>query len=94
MTGSGEESGGGGPRRFLVGCLLMIPGFFGGGMIGAAVAKVVGQLQRCKPPEGFPACNLEPYRFGGGVVGALLLGGMVIWRLRPREAAASYSVRG
>jgi hypothetical protein len=79
----GQEPAGGGSRRFLVGCLLMIPGFFGGGMIGAAVAKVVGQLRRCTPPEGFPACNLEPFLFTGGIAGALLLGGLVIWRLRP-----------
>ena len=60
----------------------MIPGFFGGGMMGVAVAKVVGQLRRCTPPEGFPACNFEPYLWTGTMGGALLLAGVVTWRLR------------
>ncbi len=84
----------GGPRRFLVGCFLLIPGFFGGGMIGAAVATVVSRLQRCTPPEGLPACNLEPFLFIGGVVGALLLSGVAIWRLRPRKLTTWHSERG
>ncbi len=87
MTEPRRERAAGGPGRFLVGCVLMIPGFFGGGMIGAAVAAMIGRLRRCTPPEGLPACNLEPFLFVGGIVGAVLLGGVVIWRLRPRKAA-------
>ena len=61
---------------------MMVPGFFGGGMIGALVAKVVGSMRECAPPEGLPACDLSSYVVPGGLIGIVLLPALVIWRLR------------
>ncbi len=67
--------------RYLVGCWLAIVGYFAGGMMAVAVAKLVGQLQRCTPPQDFPACNFETYFRVGTAVGMLLLPGVVTWRM-------------
>lgn len=65
-----------------VGCLTAIVGFFGGGMIAALVAKVVGTMQGCKPPEGFPACNTWSFVLPGALFGALALPTAAVRRLR------------
>ena len=65
-----------------VGCLTFFGGFFGGGMIAAFVAKVVGGLQRCRPENDLPACNLWSYVVPGALIGAVLLPTVAIWRLR------------
>jgi hypothetical protein len=66
-----------------VGCLLSIPGFFGGGMIGMAIAKMVDGVTGCVPPEGgWPACNGGLYLLVGALIGFVLLPGVVVWRLR------------
>ena len=80
--------------RYLIGCWLAIVGYFAGGMIAVAIAKLVGQLQGCSPPEGFPACNFETYLRVGTVIGMLLLPGIVIWRLWHSDAARRNSERG
>ena len=67
---------------------MAVPGFFAGGMIGVAMAKVVGQLRRCVPAEGLPACDYQWFLLAGGVIGALLLPAVIIWRLRRSSAAA------
>jgi hypothetical protein len=70
-----------------VGCLTVTVGFFGGGMIAALVAKIVGSARGCIPPEGFPACNIWSFVLPGALVGALVLPAAAIWRLRQSRAA-------
>ena len=65
-----------------VGCLTVTVGFFGGGMIAALVAKVVGSAQGCKPPDGFPACNIWSFVLPGALLGAIVLPAAAIRRLR------------
>jgi len=65
-----------------VGCVTTVVGFFGGGMIAALVAKFVGMVQGCRPPEGFPACDTWSYVLPGALIGAGLLPTMAIRRLR------------
>ncbi len=76
------------PPRFAIGCLLLFPGFFGGGMIGALVARIVTSFRRCVPPEGFPACDIWMFVLPASVIGGLTLSTVVIWRLRRRDDAA------
>jgi hypothetical protein len=56
-----------------VGCLTAPAGFFGGGMLGVAIGMIVGNFQRCVPPEGLPICNMERYLWPGALLGLLLL---------------------
>ena len=70
------------PKGLLIGCLMMVPGFFGGGMVGALVAKVVGSMRECAPPEGYPACDVWSFVVPGGLIGIVLLPSLVLWRLR------------
>ena len=69
-----------------VGCLTFVVGFFGGGMMAALVAKVVGSARGCIPIEGFPACNTWSFVLPGAVLGAILLPAVSIWRLRQSRA--------
>jgi hypothetical protein len=80
--------------RYLVALPLAIVGYFSGGMIGVAVAKAVGGFNGCTPPEGFPACNFEPYLQVGSLVGLLILPGFLIWRLWQSGTANRHSQRG
>ena len=68
-------------RNMGVGCLTAVAGFFSGGMIGVFIAKVVGSIQRCEPPQGVPACNWPVYAVIGMGVGVLTLPSLVMWRL-------------
>jgi hypothetical protein len=68
-----------------VGCLTTASGFFGGGMIAALVAKVVGSARGCVPPEGFPACNLWSFVLPGAIIGMIFLPVMAIRRMRRAE---------
>jgi hypothetical protein len=72
-----------------VGCFTMVIGFFGGGMIAALVAKVVGAARGCVPPEGFPACNTWSFVLPGAFIGAVGLPTAAIWRLRAGRARAA-----
>jgi hypothetical protein len=75
-------------RNIGVGCVTTVAGFFSGGMIGVLVAKFVGSMQGCRPPEGLPACNWWVYAGIGAVVGALTLPVLALTRLsraRPSE---------
>lgn len=65
-----------------VGCLTMTVGFFGGGMIAALVAKIAGSVQGCKPPEGFPACNIWSFVLPGALLGAVILPAAAVHKLR------------
>jgi hypothetical protein len=72
-------------RNIGVGCVTTVAGFFSGGMIAVLVAKFVGSMQGCKPPEGLPACNWWVYAGIGAVAGALTLPVLALARLsRPR----------
>ena len=73
-----------------VGCLTAPIGFFGGGMIAVLIAKIVGGLQHCNAPEGFPACNTFEFLFPGALVGMVSLPLLSVWRLRVgRKKAAT-----
>jgi hypothetical protein len=73
-------------RNIGVGCITTMAGFFSGGMIAVLMAKFVGSMQGCKPPEGLPACNWWVYAGIGAVVGALTLPVLALRRLsRPRS---------
>jgi hypothetical protein len=65
-----------------VGCLTIPIGFFGGGMIAVLAAKIVGAVQRCTPPQGFPACNTWDFLWTGALIGVLGVPTMAILRLR------------
>jgi hypothetical protein len=69
-------------------------GFFSGGMIGVLVGKVVGMARRCVPPEGLPACDWHWFMFVGGVVGAISLPSLTLWRLRRPAAPVNDQDRG
>lgn len=60
-------------RNVGIGCVMTFAGFFGGGMIAVLIAKMVGSLQGCKPPEGLPACNWWVYAGIGALIGAVTL---------------------
>ena len=80
--------------RYLIGCWFAVVGYFAGGMIGVAIAKLVGQLRRCPPPKDFPAGDFETYLWVGGLNGGLLLPGVIVWRLWPSDAARRRAQRG
>ena len=65
-----------------VGCLTVPIGFFGGGMIAVLIAKVVGGLQNCTPPEGLPACNTWEFLYTGALIGLVGLPVLSVLRLR------------
>ena len=63
------------------GCFSAIAGFFGGGMIAVMIAKVVGSVRGCKPPDGLPACDWGHYAIVGMLVGVVALPLLSIMRL-------------
>jgi hypothetical protein len=65
-----------------VGCLTLPVGFFGGGMIAVLIAKIVGAVTGCIPPEGFPACATWDFLLPGALIGSVGLPTMAILRLR------------
>ncbi|HJU89603.1 MAG TPA: hypothetical protein VJ672_09430 [Gemmatimonadaceae bacterium] len=67
--------------RYLVAVWFAIVGYFAGGMMGVAIAKIVGSLQRCTPADGFPACNFEMYLQVGSLFGLVSLPALIVWRL-------------
>lgn len=57
---------------FGVGCITLVSGFFGGGMIAVLIAKVVGAAQGCTPdPETGAPCNWFNYMLTGAVIGCI-----------------------
>jgi hypothetical protein len=75
-------------RILPLGCLMTVAGFFSGAMIAVLVAKVRGALIHCQPVSAdLPACDWQNFAGVGGVLGALSLPSLVLWRLRtPRRA--------
>jgi uncharacterized membrane protein len=78
------------PNRFAIGCLLFLPGFFGGAMIALLVGMVIDRITGCVPPGsaagGATVCGWERYATIGGVLGVVLLESVVLWRLRRSSA--------
>ena len=68
------------------GCFSAVAGFFGGGMIAVLVAKVVGSVRGCQPPEGLPACDWGHYAIVGMIAGVVILPLVSITRLKSRRA--------
>jgi hypothetical protein len=83
----------GGTPRYAIGCLFAIPGFFAGGMIGAAAAKIVGSVRGCTPPQGFPACDIWSFVLPCGVIGGLSLAVAIVLRLRSDRDASDPTER-
>ncbi len=67
------------------GCFSAVAGFFGGGMMMVLVAKMVGSVRGCQPPEGIPACNWGEYAMVGMIAGVVLLPMVSIYRLTRRR---------
>ncbi|HET7553415.1 MAG TPA: hypothetical protein VFK04_19125 [Gemmatimonadaceae bacterium] len=80
-------------RAVGIGCLMAVPGFFGGGMIAVAVGRLVESVTGCTPPEGLPACHTGLYLLVGGLTGLVLLPTVVVWRLRRRSRTTGNSER-
>ena len=77
-----SDTGGGKLKRAAgIGCLMAIPGFFGGGMIAVALGRLVETVTGCTPPEGLPACHTFTYLLVGGLTGLVVLPTVVLWRL-------------
>jgi hypothetical protein len=83
----------GGTPRYAIGCLFAIPGFFAGGMIGAAAAKIVGSVRGCTPPQGFPACDIWSFVLPCGVIGGLSLAVAIVLRFRSDRDASDPTER-
>ena len=85
--GSGETSEGVWPYVG-VGCITMVVGFFGTGMIAILLAKVVGGITGCavEAETGAP-CNWLTYAIRGGLLGMIGLPSLIIWRMRRARSA-------
>ncbi len=82
-----EDSGRASTGAFVgAGCFSAIAGFFGGGMMAVLVAKVVGSVRGCQPPEGIPACNWGQYAMVGMIAGVIILPLVSIIRLTSRRS--------
>lgn len=68
-------------RRIGVGCFATFIGFWSGGMLGVLVGKVVGNVRKCVPIEGTPACDWYYFALAGMILGALSLPILVLRRL-------------
>ena len=80
------------PRRPIeyagLGCVTLVAGYFGGGMIAMLLGLMIEGIRGCKPPEGQPLCNWAEYARVGVVAGAILLPSFTIWRIRRNERRA------
>jgi hypothetical protein len=68
-------------RKIGIGCFTTFIGFWSGGMIGVLVGKVAGNVRRCVPIEGTPACDWYYYAAAGMILGAVTLPVLVLRRL-------------
>ena len=75
-------------RRVGVGCFSTFVGFWSGGMIGVLVGKVVGNVRRCVPIEGTPACDWYYFAAAGMILGAVTLPVLVLRRLSRKNMNA------
>jgi hypothetical protein len=69
-------------RNVGIGCLMLPVGFLSGAMVGVLVSKIVAWLTRakCNVPD-IPTCDWYIYAGIGGLLGALSLPTLVLWRL-------------
>lgn len=51
-------------------------------MIAVLIAKVVGGVTNCAPPEGLPACNTWEFLYTGALIGLVGLPLLSVLRLR------------
>jgi hypothetical protein len=65
-----------------VGCLTLVVGLFGGGMIAMLIGKIVDGVSGCKPADGTPVCDWWKYFYTGALVGAVLLPSVAVYRMR------------
>jgi hypothetical protein len=74
-----------------LGCITLVAGLFGGGMLGVLVAKVVGWAQQCTSDANTGApCAWTNFWFFGAVAGAVIFPTTVlVLRYRGRRAAAA-----
>jgi hypothetical protein len=72
-------------RRIGVGCFATFVGFWSGGMIGVLVGKVVGNVRRCVPIEGTPACDWYLFALAGMILGATTLPILVLRRMARKK---------
>ncbi len=72
-------------RRVGVGCFATFIGFWSGGMIGVLVGKVAGNVRRCVPIEGTPACDWYYFAAAGMILGAITLPFLVLRRLSRKK---------
>ena len=82
------------PRYIGAGCFMAVAGFFSGAMIGVLVGKLVGIARRCVPDPGLPVCDWHLFAAAGGLLGAVSLPVLVLWRLRQSVPPAEHSDRG
>ena len=76
-------------RNSMVGCLTVVVGFFGGGMITLLLVRGIDIIRRCAPAQGLPVCgNWAIYAGIGGAIGAVLLPTVVFIKLLRADAAA------
>ena len=73
-----------GPWPYIgVGCITIVAGFFGGGMIAVLIAKVIGAVHSCAPDaETGAPCGWYNYMVVGCCIGAVFLPTAAIWRMR------------
>ncbi len=86
-------------RNIGVGCFTFFIGATSGAMSGVFVGKAFGFFSRCEPQPGLPACDWWWFAFAGGVLGAVSLPILALWRLRRADrrsdlAAQQPSTRG
>jgi hypothetical protein len=74
-----------------VGCLTLIVGFFGGGMIAMLVGKVVDGVTGCVPSEGLPVCTWWRYWWTGALLGGVSLPTLAVARMRRGRRAGDES---
>jgi len=83
------------PAYFGMGCLALVAGFAGGGMIAVFIAKMAGAFTKCAPDaETGAPCNWDGYWVYGAVIGAVLVPVVTIWLLRRGRKRARNSQRG
>jgi hypothetical protein len=89
-----EESKEGRLAQYIgVGCFTAVTGFFSCAMIAVLVARIVGTVRRCTPPDGLPACDWYYFAAAGGVLGATILPFVVLRKLRGKGGTRSETER-
>ena len=81
-------------RNIGVGCFTGVAGFFSGAMFAVLIAKIVGAATGCASGTNGQPCNWHIYAGVGGLIGAISLPTVVLWRLRRTEGPPPNSERG